>query len=220
MPRSFRLNLLLLPLGPLLLAISASGGLQTGHPTIEPLWKEARRPAAKGTRVPVPKEIPKQVSAERPSYSDEPEDICNPKERAKMDAFRVVLNPRTDVKAIILRARNFCDCSPTGNCRFWIFVASGDNYRAILDTHMVQDFGFLKSRSEGYRDLVVWSHNSADRSGARLFQFDGKEYQEVCAWEEDYESKELPNGQWVSAGAPKIVSSSCESLPSSNPPKL
>ena len=215
MHRSFRFNLLLVPLGLLLLAIPASGGPQTARPTIDPMWKEARRPAAKGTRVPVPKAIPKEVAAGGPSYSDEPREVCNPRERARMDAFRVVLNPRTTVKGIAVWAKNSCECSPTGNCRFWIFVANQGKYRLILDVDMVHDFGFIKARTHGYRDLVVWSHDSAQRSPARIFQFDGKEYQELCGWEEDYEFNELPDGRWVSAGDPKIVSSSCESLPSS-----
>jgi hypothetical protein len=84
---------------------------------------------------------------------------------------------------------------------------------------MVQDFGFLNARTNGYRDLVVWSHDSAQRSPVRLLQFDGKEYQEVCGWEEDYEFKELPNGRLVSAGDPKITNGSCDELPSSEQPK-
>ena len=147
--------------------------------------------------------------AERTGDLEGPEDPCSPKERAKMDAFRVVINPRRAVGAIIVRPRNFCECGATGNYHLWVFVTDRGSCRLILDTDMVQDFGFLKARTNGYRDLVLWAHDSADRSPARLLQFDGKQYHEVCAWEEDYEFRELPDGRWVSTGDPKIVSNSC-----------
>jgi hypothetical protein len=74
---------------------------------------------------------------------------------------------------------------------------------------MVNYFGFLKAKTNGNRDLVIWSHDSAQRAPARLFQFDGKEYSQVCGWEEDYEFRELPDGTWVSAGDPRIAANNC-----------
>ena len=76
---------------------------------------------------------------------------------------------------------------------------------------MVNNFGFLKDRTDGYRDLVLWSHDSAFRSPARLFQFDGKEYKEACGWEEEYIGHELPGGGWVWDPKPKINSNTCTS---------
>jgi hypothetical protein len=119
----------------------------------------------------------------------------------------------------MVRAANSCYCGATGNCLFWVFRTSKGGYQLLLEGENVQDFGLLSAKTSGYRDLVVWSHDSAQRSPARLFQFDGKQYREVCGWEEDYEFKELPNGQWVSAGNPKIVNNDCDPEPPSNPPK-
>ena len=150
---------------------------------------------------------------------EEPEDPCNSKERAKLTAYRVSLRGRREPADVLVRAANFCYCGATGNCLFWVFRAAGGKYNPLLRAENVQDFGLLNEETLGYRDLVVWAHDSADRSPARLYQFDGKEYQEVCGWEENYEFKELPNGRWVSAGDPKIVDSSCEQLPSSKESK-
>lgn len=186
-----------------------------------PMWKEARRPAAKGTRIPLPLAILKQIEAQKlaPSKTkDVPEDPCNSKERTKLTAYRVALHGRNGSGALV-RAANFCYCGATGNCLFWVFQATAGGYQLLLKTDSVQDFGLLKAKTLGYRDLVVWSHDSAQRSPARLFQFNGNEYQEVCGWEEDYEFKELPNGRWISAGDPKIVGSTCDELPSSEEPR-
>jgi hypothetical protein len=182
-----------------------------------PMWKEARRPAAKGTRIPLPAAILRQIEAEKLTDSEtteKPEDPCNSKERAKLTAYLVSLHGR-DGSGVLVRAANLCYCGATGNCLFWVFRATASGYQLLLKTDNVQDFGLLASKTLGYRDLVVWSHDSAQRSPARLFQFDGKEYQEICGWEEDYEFKELPNGRWVSVGDPKIVGSTCDELPSS-----
>jgi hypothetical protein len=78
---------------------------------------------------------------------------------------------------------------------------------------MLNHFGFLTIKSNGYRDLVLWSHDSADRFPARLVQFDGKKYVEVCGWEEEYEYRELPDGTWILKGNPKIVGNECDPLP-------
>ena len=199
-------------IGALLLSSLTAGASQSQQLSALPPWQEARRPAAKGTRIPIPKAILKKILAEKfePSeYSEKPEDPCNSKERAKVNAYRVSLrgDASTDV---VVWARNSCYCGATGNCALWIFHASRGAYRLLLQTDMVRDFGFLRARTEGDRDLVAWSHDTAQRSPARLFQFDGKEYQEACGWEEEYEFKELPNGIWKQAGDAKIVNNTCD----------
>jgi hypothetical protein len=186
-----------------------------------PMWKEARRSAAKGTRIPLPAAILRQIEAEKlidSETTEKPEDPCNSKERAKLTAYQVTLYGR-DGSGLLVRAASLCYCGATSNCLFWVFRAFAGGYQLLLKTDNVQDFGLLKAKTLGYRDLVVWSHDSAQRSPARLFQFNGKEYQEACGWEEDYEFKELPNGRWVSEGDPKIVGSTCDELPSSAKPR-
>lgn len=197
-------------------------GHSQSNPKRTPMWKEARRPAAKGTRISLPSAILKQIEAEHLSpveTREEPQDPCNSKERAKLTAYRVSLRGRREPADVFVRAANFCYCGATGNCLFWVFRASGGRYNVLLRAKNVQDFGLLNKKTLGYRDLVIWAHDSADRSPARLYQFDGKEYEEACGWEEDYEFKKLSNGRWVSIGDPKIVDSSCEQVPSSEESK-
>lgn len=171
-----------------------------------PVWKEAREPAAKGTRARIPKDILAELTADASQDSTDP---CSKDESSKMDAYRVVLNSRRPVVAIAVWGRSSCYCGATGNCQFWVFVNDRGKHRLVLDTGLVRDFGFLKAKTNGYRDLVVWSHDSAFRSPARLFQFDGNQYREACGWEEEYVGHELPEGGWVWDPGPKINSNTC-----------
>jgi hypothetical protein len=56
-------------------------------------------------------------------------------------------------------------CGATGNCAFWVFRYQNGRYEKILDTDMVQHFGFVHSSTNGLPDLVTWSHGSAFDSG-------------------------------------------------------
>ena len=159
-----------------------------------PMWEEARSPAAKGTRVRVPRDILARLTAEAVENSADP---YSREESAKIDAYRIVLHSRKPVVAIAAWGRSSCYCSATGNCKFWVFVAHHGKHKPVLSTDMVRDFGFLEAKTSRYRDLVVWSRDSAFRSPARLFQFDREEYKEACGWEEEYTGHELPGGGWV-----------------------
>jgi len=75
-------------------------------------------------------------------------------------------------------------------------------------------FGFLKSRTRGYPDLVTWSHGSATESGGRLFRFDGNRYVASGSWDEEYEYLG-DDGKIVTPDRPRIKShfSSKDELP-------
>jgi hypothetical protein len=66
-------------------------------------------------------------------------------------------------------------------------------------------FGFLKSRTHGYPDLVTWSHGSATESGAQLFRFDGNRYIASGGWDEEYEYLG-DDGKVVTTDKPSIKS--------------
>lgn len=221
MSEPFRFGLLsfFLALGQFLFPIV--GAAQTFSAGV-PMWKEAAGRWQKERGFPYLGPSWRQMEAKKLSPSEtteKPEDPCNSKERAKLAAYRVSLHGGTS-SDVIVRAANFCYCRATGNCLFWVFRAANRGYQLLLEADNVQDFGLLRAKSSGYRDLVVWAHDSADRSSARLFQFDGKQYEEVCGWEENYDYRELPDRHWVSAGNPKIVNNRCDPDPSSNPPKF
>ena len=118
--------------------------------------------------------------------TDSPEELS--RERIRLDAYRVSL--RKGVIGIVVWGRSSCYCSPTGNCAFWIFRQGSKGYEPLLETDMVQDFGFLSSRTNGYRDLVARSHGSAFQSGYRTFGFQDGTYQSYCDWDEEYDPEE------------------------------
>ena len=166
-----------------------------------PMWQEARRSAAKGTRITVPPPILRELTAD-------PEDCPQPSpgETTKMDAYRV----RSGHQSLVaVWGRGSCFCSPTGNCAFWVYRHRLGKYEKILDTDMVREFGFLESGARGYRDLVTWAHDSADRAPAFVYRFNGTKYEALCSWEEHYQYRELPDGKWVLAGGPQIVGNTC-----------
>jgi hypothetical protein len=212
MPNSFRFSYLCCAVALASLGFPEFAASQTASPNRLPMWKEARKPAAKGTQVRIPKDLLAKLRADV-----ELTDQCDREESAKIDAYRVVLHSRRPAVAIIAWGKGFCYCGATGNCRFWVFVTDHGKHRPVLETDMVRDFGFLKAKANGYRDLVVWSHDSAMRSPARLFRFNGKEYLEECGWQEEYEFQEVPNGTSVQVGGPKIVDNTCSLTPS--PPR-
>jgi hypothetical protein len=165
------------------------------------VWKEARRPAARGTRMPVPQPILDELAAAPDDCAD-----STPGQTTKVDAYRVRNGNET---LIAIRGLSTCFCTATGNCEFWVYRSRRGKYKIILHDEMVNSFGFLKNRTNGHRDLVLWSHGSAFRSGARLLQFRRKEYEPSCQWEEEYTGHELRAGGWVWDPEPRINSNTC-----------
>jgi hypothetical protein len=129
---------------------------------------------------------------------------CSPEDPNNVKAHEVPR--RSNVPgALAIQGQGGCFCSPTGNCAFWIYQLKNGKYRSLLETDMVQMFGFLKSERHGYPDLVTWSHGSATMYGAQLFRFDGDQYVPSGGWEEDYEYLGA-DGQLVKVAKPRITS--------------
>lgn len=149
------------------------------------LWQKTLTPAAKGSRISIPKSILRQVQADPENCGD-----LSKTELAKIDAFRF---QRGGVTLIAVWGKSSCYCSPTGNCAFWAYRLSHKRYIQLLRTDMVREFGFLRSTAKGLPDLVLWSHDSAMRFPGLLWQFDGREYVAQCGWEIVTSYKELPN---------------------------
>jgi hypothetical protein len=57
----------------------------------------------------------------------------------------------------------------------------------------VQEFGFLPSITKGLPDVVLWSHDSADRFPGVLWKFNGTEYVSECSWEIVSTFRDIPN---------------------------
>jgi hypothetical protein len=150
------------------------------------LWKETLTPEAKGTRMTVPKSILNIVRAD-------PDDCLDPSgdETTEVDGYRV---RKLGTELVAIWGKGSCFCSPTGNCAFWIFRSRQGNHGLLFHTYMVREFGFRHSASDGLPDLVLWSHDSAQRFPGTLWRFDGKEYVRECAWKIVSSFKDVQNG--------------------------
>jgi len=82
-----------------------------------------------------------------------------------------VLAPRH--KVIII---NGCESSATGNALFWIALEGRSGVQVLASSNHVQQIYVLKSATNGFRDIVVTTHESAFWSDLRLIQYDGHEY--------------------------------------------
>ena len=163
-------------------------------------WYESLTPAAKGTRVVPPTIILDEITRDSvEDCSDLPSSA-----RSKFDAYRF---RGVKVKLLGVWARNACFCGATGNCEFWVYRRRGERYETVLKTDMVNDFGFLHSITKGLPDLVLWSHDSAQRHPGTLWKFDGETYQPVCSWQVT-SVREMPDGEWKEV-AVHIANNTC-----------
>jgi hypothetical protein len=173
---------------------------QTMHRKSVPPWKESLAPAAKGTHITLPKNLIQAIRANP--------DECNslsPSDMVKVDAYLV---RRRGQKLIVVGGRGSCFCSATGNCAFRVFRYQKGRYEKILDTDMVQQFGFVHSTTNSLPDLVTWSHGSAFDSGGALWQFNGESYQQICTWLLT-SRRENEHGEWINV-RPYITLNGCE----------
>jgi len=174
------------------------------------LWKATLTSAAKGTRIPLPKEILGHVKAK-------PDACTNPssEEMAKLDAYQ---KKTANVSLIAVWGKSSCYCSPTGNCAFWIYQFEQGKYLERLRADMVREFGFVSSESSGLLDVVLWSHDSAMSFPGHLWEFDGKNYVSKCGWEIVTTYEDLPNRGVKETGS-HVERNSCSAklIPESEP---
>jgi hypothetical protein len=74
-------------------------------------------------------------------------------------------------------------CSPTGNCRFWVFQKSGDEYKLLISQEAIQSFTVQPTHSNGFSDIVVRMHGSATDSTLRLLQYHDGTYHEAGCYD-------------------------------------
>ena len=88
----------------------------------------------------------------------------------------------TPERYLLVQASDGCQCSPTGNCAFWVLRKRAKGFDALLATDMVQTFSLTSHRTHGLLDLKTSSHGSATQHGLVLYQFDGEQYRSAeCA---------------------------------------
>jgi hypothetical protein len=75
-------------------------------------------------------------------------------------------------------AQGMVDCSPTGNCPFWIFRKTLRGYKLLIESYG-QTFTIQSTSTNGFRDIVVSMHGSATESGLTDFRYKGGSYHDV-----------------------------------------
>jgi len=81
-------------------------------------------------------------------------------------------------------------CGRAGNCRFWIFQKSGDEYKLLISQESIQSFTIQPSRSNGFSDIVVRMQASATSSTVRLLQYRDGTYREAACYDANWSVSE------------------------------
>lgn len=79
-------------------------------------------------------------------------------------------------------AQAMADCSPTGNCSFWVFQKIHDGYKLLLQG-FGQTFTIQKETTNGYRDIVVSMHDSAFDSVITVYHYNHGAYEDVACYD-------------------------------------
>ena len=87
---------------------------------------------------------------------------------------------------IIVQGVGHDDCSPTGNCPFWIFQKQGKSYKLLLDG-FGQTFTVQRERTNGFSDIVTSMHGSATQSDLSLFRYSNGRYHDVACYDAEWE---------------------------------
>jgi hypothetical protein len=208
MHKHLKTRLIAFTQGLLLFLSPAPAPSQSRTKSGKPPWQESLATEAKGTQIKIPILLLRELKLDQADCPD-----ISSGATTKMDAYRI---RRIRSVLVAVHGRGFCFCGATGNCALWVYRRRQGKYQQILSTDMVQNFGFLRTRTNGLPDLVLWSHDSATRSPGALWQFDGEQYRSICAWEVVYE-RLSPEGDWTPEDKPHIEDNTCKQF---GPPSI
>jgi hypothetical protein len=86
-------------------------------------------------------------------------------------------------------------CGGTGNCSFWVFQKTATGFKKLLDTRGKDGVGGIQlitietSRTNGFSDLVLATHDSASERTLLVYRYRKGQYR----------YSECYNASWVSA---------------------
>jgi hypothetical protein len=83
---------------------------------------------------------------------------------------------------IIAQGSDPYNCSPTGNCPFWVFQKRASGYASLLES-FGQTYTIQNHRTNGYRDLVVAMHGSATEQMVKIYHFRNGKYVRAGCYE-------------------------------------
>jgi hypothetical protein len=73
-------------------------------------------------------------------------------------------------------------CSPTGNCFFWLFRKTNRNFKLLLYAEGIQMFTIQRTRTNGFRDIVLAMHGSAAATQLMLYKYSNGAYHDVACY--------------------------------------
>lgn len=121
---------------------------------------------------------------------------------------KVDLN-RDGIAEIVVQGMSIPLCTLSGNCEFWIYRESENGYELLLATGGVQQYRFLKTTSNGYRDVETSMHGSAWDSSLSVYEFDGKRYRLAKCMERSYSYIDK-RGRFRETSSPIFSSRECQ----------
>ena len=77
-------------------------------------------------------------------------------------------------------------CSPTGNCPFWLFRKTKHSYKLLLYAEGIQSFTIERTRTNGFRDIVLAMHGSATESQLTLYKYANGAYHDVACYDANW----------------------------------
>ena len=99
-------------------------------------------------------------------------------------------------------------CGATGNCPFWVFEKTPSGFLKLLDTRNkdgnggIQLFTISESKSNGFNDLVLATHDSASERSLYVYRFRSGKYQQAECYVASWVSTE--HGKWRELKNPEI----------------
>lgn len=90
------------------------------------------------------------------------------------------------IPEVIVQGASQLECSPTGNCPFWVFQKTGSQYRLLVSVNAIQTFQVQRSRSGGFRDIVVEMHDSATERTLAILKYSHGNYHEAGCYDANW----------------------------------
>jgi hypothetical protein len=100
-------------------------------------------------------------------------------------------------------------CGATGNCFFWVFEKTASGYRLLLDAKDgdpkpgIQVFTIQPTRSQGFSDLVLGTHDSASERTLYLYRYHDGRYRQTDCYNADWWSTQ--GGSWHQLKQPEVT---------------
>jgi hypothetical protein len=89
-------------------------------------------------------------------------------------------------------AQGMAGCGATGNCPFWVFQKVSSGYMLLLDG-FGQTFTLQPNYTNGFRDIVVGTHDSAFESGLTVYRYDHGNYHDVSCYSASWVAEDDPS---------------------------